>query len=315
METLFSMNQALRVIFAGTPDNAATTLAELHATGANIVGVLTREDAKVGKSKVVSPSPVGELAEQLGLSVRKTNSIDPETREWLIGLHADLGVVVAYGTIFRADVLAIPRLGWINLHYSLLPELPGPAPVQHALLRGLSGTGVTAFRLDEGIDTGPIISQSVIAIDESDNAATLLGKLTKEGSNLLKDILHRGETCVLSAVAQTLSTSSVSAFKPTRMFARLDFNSPAQSLANKVRAMNPEPMAWFEVNGINMRVLSARAIDEQTPVSQAQLLRRELVVGCQLGSLILETVQPAGKNPMPGADWFRGLRIEKLAIS
>ena len=245
---LSSMTQDLRIVFAGTPENSATTLSELHASGANIVGVLTREDAKVGRAKDVSPSPVGKLAEQLGLVVRKTNSVDTETLEWLKSLDADLGVVVAYGTIFRADALEIPRLGWINLHYSLLPELPGPAPVQHALLRGLAATGVTVFRLDEGIDTGPIISQCQVAIEQSDNAATLLGRLTTEGSKLLKELLLAGETSVLSALAQPTARDIASAFKPSRAFARLDFNSTAESLANKVRAMNPEPMAWFEVN-------------------------------------------------------------------
>jgi methionyl-tRNA formyltransferase len=107
----------------------------------------------------------------------------------------------------------------------------------------------------------------------------------------------------------------VSAFKPSRAFARLDFNSTAESLANKVRAMNPEPMAWFEINGINIRVLSAKAVDETTALSQAQIVGKDLVVGCQDGSLVLELVQPAGKNVMSGADWFRGLRVEKLELS
>ena len=312
---LSSMTQELRIVFAGTPENSATTLSELHTSGANVVGVLTREDAKVGKAKDVSASPVGKVAEQLGLVVRKTNSMDAETLEWLKSLDADLGVVVAYGTIFRADVLEIPRLGWINLHYSLLPELPGPAPVQHALLRGLAATGVTVFRLDEGIDTGPIISQCQVAIERSDNAATLLGKMTGEGSRLLRDVVLNGESSVLSTVAQPSGEDTFSAFKPSRAFARLDFNSTAESLANKVRAMNPEPMAWFEVNGINIRVLSAKVVDEATALSQAQILQRDLVVGCQEGSLVLELVQPAGKNVMSGADWFRGLRVEKLELS
>jgi len=315
MEKLSSMTQELRIVFAGTPQNAATTLSELHASGANIVGVLTREDAKVGKARDVSPSPVARVAGQLGIGIRKTNSVDTGTLEWLRGLEADLGVVVAYGAIFKTAVLEIPRLGWINLHYSLLPELPGPAPVQHALLRGLAVTGVTVFRLDEGVDTGPIISQVAVAIDNSDNASTLLGKLTVVGSELLTDTVLKGESSVLAAVAQSTAVVPDSAFKPTRSLARLDFYSTAQSLANKVRAMNPEPMAWFEVDGINIRVLGARAVDEPTGLSQAQVFQKELVVGCQEGSLVLELVQPAGKNAMSGADWFRGLRVEKLEIS
>jgi methionyl-tRNA formyltransferase len=315
MEILFSMTKVLRVVFAGTPENAATTLAELHAAGINIVGVLTRKDAKVGKAKEMSASPVGRMAEQLGLGIRKSNVMDDGTLAWLQELGADLGVVVAYGTVFRADALAAPRLGWVNLHYSLLPELPGPAPVQHALLKGSSTTGVTVFRLDEGIDTGPIVSQLEIGINRGDNAGTLLARLTDAGSKLLQDILRNGEESILSAVAQPNAAASVAAFKPTRSLARLDFNSSAESLHNKVRAMHPEPMAWFEVNGVNVRVLSARAIGDQNPACKAQVISKELVVGCQLGSLVLEQVQPAGKNVMSGADWFRGLHLESLEIS
>lgn len=309
------MADDLRVVFAGTPENAAKTLSDLHSAGVNIVGVLTRNDARVGKSKVLSASPVSAMADECGLTTHKSNSMDEATGAWLAELDADLGVVVAYGTIFKADVLSTPRLGWINLHYSLLPELPGPAPVQHALLKGLSSTGVTVFRLDEGVDTGPLVRQKEVGIDQAENSSTLLNKLTAVGSELLKEVVLEGEAAILTATSQPKTEDQPHAYKPTRAHARLDFSLTSSELSNLVRAMNPEPMAWFDSNGINIRVLSARSIDANIPASQAVMLEKELVVGCHQGSLALELVQPSGKNPMSGADWFRGLHVEKLEIS
>jgi methionyl-tRNA formyltransferase len=309
------MAKELSVVFAGTPQNAAQTLSDLHAAGVRIVGVLTREDARVGKSKDLTASAVASVAKTFGLNIYKSNTIDDQTLAWLRGLGADIGVVVAYGTIFKKDVLTIPRLGWMNLHYSLLPDLPGPAPVQHAILRGMSRTGVTVFRLDEGIDSGPIIEQTGVAIEESDNTQSLLTRLTTEGSQLLQSVLVSGEKVIAEATAQSSSLPRTMAFKPSRALAKLDFAEPASHLANKVRAMNPEPMAWFEISGVSVRVSRVSVRDSALPIAQARLIDRKVVVGCGVGSLILEEVQPAGKREMSGADWFRGLRAESVEIS
>ena len=309
------MVKELGVVFAGTPQNAAQTLSDLHAAGVRIVGVLTREDARVGKSKDLTASAVGLVAKTLGLNIYKSNTMDEQTLAWLRDLGADIGVVVAYGTIFKKDVLTIPRLGWVNLHYSLLPDLPGPAPVQHAILRGMSKTGVTVFRLDEGIDSGPIIEQTAVAIEESDNTHSLLTRLTTQGSQLLKSVLVSGEKVITAATAQSSSMPRTMAFKPTRALAKLDFAEPASHLSNKVRAMNPEPMAWFEFGGVSVRVSRVSVLDSTLPIAQARLIDKKVVVGCGIGSLILEEVQPAGKREMSGADWFRGLRAESVEIS
>ena len=165
------MAAKLRVVFAGTPQNAAETLDRLVNEGIQIVGVLTRTDARVGRSGELTPSAVAQKAHELGLETFKTNKIDDKTLEWLKSLKADIGAVVAYGSIFKQPVLDTPRLGWLNLHYSLLPDFPGPAPVQHAILQGQKVTGVTVFRLDTGIDTGPIIARTEHAIDDADTTS------------------------------------------------------------------------------------------------------------------------------------------------
>lgn len=313
---LFRMTNTLRVVFAGTPENAASTLESLHQSGVYIVGVLTRTDSVVGRSKVLKPSAVSEMAHKLGLEVYKANAMDEASKSWLQALQADIGVVVAYGTIFRQDSLSIPKLGWLNLHYSLLPEHRGPAPVQQAILVGSTKTGVTVFRLDSGIDTGPVVAQQTLSIDDADTTSSLLSKLTVIGSRLLIDVLGAGEVLISTAQEQHPTGEEVFASKPSRELARLDFRIDATSQFNKVRAMNPEPMAWFEYEETPVRVILSRAIMRNLfEPSVAGIFEKELVVGCRDGGLVLEVVQPAGKKEMSGADWFRGLRVEKLKLS
>jgi methionyl-tRNA formyltransferase len=309
------MNAKLRVVFAGTPQNAAETLERLVRDGVQIVGVLTRADARVGRSRELKSSAVAQKAHELGLETFKSNRIDDRALEWLKSLQPDIGAVVAYGSVFKQPVLDSPRLGWLNLHYSLLPDLPGPAPVQHAILQGRKVTGVTVFRLDAGIDTGPIILSVVQAIDDTDTTGSLLTKLTGIGSKLLADILKQDEAKLELASAQDETVFHSTATKPTREFARLDFTGDALSQVNKIRAMNPEPMAWFEQNGTIIRVLRASFQDKASEASTMAIVDKKLIAYCRSGSLELELVQPAGKQQMSGADWFRGLRVEKLKLS
>ena len=312
---LFSMTAKLRVVFAGTPQNAADTLDLLVSEGVQIVGVLTRTDARVGRSGELTPSAVAQKAHELGLETFKTNKIDDKTLEWLKSLKADIGAVVAYGSIFKQPVLDTTRLGWLNLHYSLLPDFPGPAPVQHAILQGQKVTGATVFRLDTGIDTGPIIAITEHAIDDADTTESLLSELTVIGSRLLVDVLKQDEAKFALARPQEISGIHTSATKPTRELARLNFKGDALIQLNKIRAMNPEPMAWFELNGTIIRVIRARFQDSNSEPSTMRIVEKELVVHCKVGSLVLDLVQPAGKQQMSGADWFRGLQVEKLKLS
>ncbi len=312
---LFSMTAKLRVVFAGTPQNAADTLDLLVSEGVQIVGVLTRTDARVGRSGELTPSAVAHKAHELGLETFKTNKIDDKALEWLKSLNADIGAVVAYGSIFKQPALDTPRLGWLNLHYSLLPDFPGPAPVQHAIMQGQKVTGVTVFRLDSGIDSGPIISSTEQVIDDADTTGSLLSKLTGIGSKLLLDVLQQDEVKLSFAKPQEISGIHASATKPTRELARLEFTGDALTQLNKIRAMNPEPMAWFEINGTVTRVIRARFQDSTSEASTLRIVEKDLVVHCKVGSLVLDIVQPAGKQQMSGADWFRGLRVEKLKLS
>ena len=306
----------MRIIFAGTPANAAKTLEALVDAGYNVVGVLTRSDAPTGRNSVVTESAVAEMAGSLAIPMWKSNSIDEAALNWISGLNADLGVIVAYGSILRKEVLGIPSRGWINLHYSLLPKYPGASPVQQAILEGATSTGVSVFELDEGVDSGPILSAQEIDIKPNESAGELFERLTVEGSKLLVRTLHEFDSRYSSRAAQPADVGRAVTKKITRSIARLDFNLSAEKFVNKVRAMNPEPVAWFELNSLPVRVLEASVSGAtQLEPGIAKLDDSELVVGCLAGSVVLKKVQPAGKKAMSGADWFRGLRRDSLLLS
>jgi methionyl-tRNA formyltransferase len=224
--------------------------------------------------------------------------------------------LVAYGCILKADALATPRKGWVNLHYSLLPIYPGASPVQQALLDGATSTGVSVFELDEGVDSGPLLSKQPVAIAADDNAGTLLKRLTEAGTELLLKTLSNYDELHSSRTLQKLESGRAVTRKITRTHAKLNFGASAQEVLNTVRAMNPEPVAWFELDAQPVRVLEAALVEtDGLTVGMAKLVASDLVVGCAHGSVALKTVQPAGKKEMAGADWFRGLRKDSLLLS
>ena len=306
----------MRIVFAGTPINAAKTLKALVAAGNTIVGVLTRADAPTGRSGTVTESPVAAVASSLGIPVLKSNTVDTDVLDWISGLTPDLGVIVAYGCILKSDALEIPSKGWINVHYSLLPKYAGASPVQHAILDGETETGVTVFKLDEGVDTGPVLSVQRTEIRPDENTGELLERLTEIGSELLCRTLDDFDNQYSSRSFQEIDSTRLATRKISRALARLDFNQSSKDVVNKVRAMNPEPVAWFEFESLPVRVLEATVEDSaELAAGVARLLGSQLIVGCSDGSVALELVQPAGKKPMSGADWFRGLRRDSLLLS
>ncbi len=308
----------MRIIFAGTPLNAATTLEALLKSGQNVVAVLTREDAPVGRKRVLTPSPVALIAESASIPLIKANKITPEVNQRIAEYQPELGIAVAYGVIFKSDTLQVPSSGWINLHYSLLPAWRGAAPVQHSILSGNPETGVTIFALDEGMDTGPILSQVKTLIEPGENSGELLGRLTHLGISGLLEILPSIESGVAKSTEQT--TAEVSAAnKINRADARIDWQEKARVIELKVRAFNPEPMAWAQHDDSPVRILEASALGSvanklsfAAGAANGQVLienGRVYVLCADETALELKQVQPAGKNPMAAQDWARGLKI------
>ena len=306
----------MRIIFAGTPANAAKTLEALLEANHEVVGVLTRIDAPTGRSGTLTESDVALVASEHGLPLHKSNLPDSRTSEWLDGLEPDLGIIVAYGSILKRNLLEIPSHGWLNVHYSLLPKYPGASPVQQALLEGDSTTGVTVFQLDEGVDSGPIVAQATVQIAPDASAGSVLEDLTLVGSDLLIDTLANLGSRLGAKTAQDRISKHPVTRKISRAMARIEFGTPASKIVNLVRAMNPEPVAWFEFESQPIRVLES-AISEIAglPVGVASLVDGELLVGSLDVAVVLRTVQPAGKKPMAGADWFRGLRRDSLTLT
>ena len=295
----------MRLIFAGTPEVAAATL-ERIAAHHEVALVITRPDAKIGRSADFTASPVARAAERLGIKVLKTNRLGPEELIAVTAAKADLGIVVAFGALIRQPVLG--ALPWWNLHFSLLPKWRGASPLQHSILAGGEGSGITIFRLDEGLDTGPIIGSMPLAI-EGYSAGEALEIFGAAGQELLLDTIEQ-----MPPSAEQLGEPSY-APKISRADAKLDFSNPALQLQRQVRAYNPEPMAWASYLGQPLRVLSASALEEQAGLVPGQLgiVDGVLAVGCGAGSaLLLETVQPAGKRAMSALDWHRGARGDRL---
>ena len=306
----------MRIVFAGTPANAARTLEALLETKHEVVGVLTRLDAPTGRSGTLTESAVASVASAHGLPLHKSNLPDEQVIHWLADLKPDLGIIVAYGSILKRNLLDLPASGWLNVHYSLLPKYPGASPVQQALMDGESTTGVTVFQLDEGVDSGPIVAQARVEVAADATAGSVLEGLTVVGSDLLLSTLENLDSHLIEGIPQEPNSKHPVTRKISRAMARIEFGASASKIVNLVRAMNPEPVAWFEFESQPIRVLdSALSEISGIPVGVASLVEGELVVGSSDTAVILRTVQPAGKKPMAAADWFRGLRRDSLTIT
>lgn len=316
----------MKIVFAGTPANAAQTLRALANSAFEVVAVLTRPDAPIGRKRILTPSAVAETAQALGIPTIKANRVDESVREQLAATGADLGVIVAYGALLDQAALDILPKGWINLHYSLLPKWRGAAPVQRALMAGDRETGVTLFQLDKGMDTGPVHLQIPTVIEPFETTADLLPRLTELGISGLAELLPRVASGLIAPIAQNpeLLASLPTADKLTREDARIDWNKNAVEIENQIRGLNPEPMAWTTLDEEAFRILEARALgatDWQTLAGDEVIAGSVLIdknralVTCGQGSLLeLKVIQPAGKKPMPSSDWARGLAAGKRVI-
>ncbi len=296
---------ALRIVFAGTPAAAVPSLRALAATEHEIVAVVTREDAPLGRKRVLTPTPVAEAAQELGLPVLKANRIAPlEAR--LQALRPDLGVIVAYGGLIREPVLSTPRYGWINLHFSLLPRWRGAAPVQRALIAGDRETGAAVFQLVPELDAGPLFATLVQPIGRNETAGHLLEVLAASGAGLLTEVVDG--IAAGTAVATDQVGEVTLAPKLELADGRLDWSRPAAELDARIRGTTPEPGAFALVGDERLKVLDAAIAHESTGLAPGEMELRggRLLLGTATDPLHLVTVHPAGKRAMPAADWWRG---------
>lgn len=270
--------------------------------------MVTAPDRPKGRGMNVQPSPVKEAALEAGLPVLQPPTLrSPEAREALAALGGDVFVVVAYGLILPPEVLAIPPLGCVNVHFSLLPRFRGAAPVQWAILEGHTATGVAIMQMDPGLDTGPVLRMVEEPIEPEDTAGTLAGRLSQLGAGLLVEVLDRLEE--IEPVPQS-DEGSTYASKLSNDDARIDWSLPAPSINNRIRAFSPRPGAWSLLNGKRLKILKARVLDGtgSDPGTLAITPEGGLRVDAGTGSLELEEVQPEGRSRMTAGEYVRGYR-------
>jgi methionyl-tRNA formyltransferase len=310
----------MRIVFAGTPQPAVPSLAALLESEHDVLGVITRPDAKSGRGRKLSRSPVGQLAEAAGVPLLQPHRAgDPDFLAELAELAPDLCPVVAYGALLPRAALGIPRLGWVNLHFSLLPAWRGAAPVQHAIRAGDEITGAATFQIEESLDTGPIFGVVTEAISPTDTTGDLLARLSQSGAGLLVATMDGIENGELVPVPQSLDGVSIAA-KITVEDARIDWTQPSLGIDRQIRSCTPAPGAWTKMSAQRLKVFPIKVLPSSAqdarsvgPGELIQLGKNQFAVGTATSVVELGEVQPQGKKRMRAADWLRGLRVESGA--
>ena len=305
------LGAVLRIVFAGTPEPAVVSLRALLASEHEVVAVVTRPAAPAGRGRALQPSPVEELAREHGLDVlTPAGGRDPELLAALVALAPEAAAVVAYGALLPQPVLDVPRHGWVNLHFSLLPSWRGAAPVYAALRHGDDVTGASTFRLEAGMDTGPVFGTVTETIRPTDTTTDLLGRLSVSGAELLVRTLDGIADGSLVPVPQPADGVS-HAGKVTVADARIVWDTPAVAVDRTVRALTAEPGAWTVFRGRRLGLgpleRSGAPAGELAP-GELSVSKKSVLVGTATTPLRLGTVQPPGGRPMPAADWARGVR-------
>ena len=295
-----------RIVFMGSPEFAVPTLRKISSQYP-VVGVITQPDRPAGRGRNLKSPPIKIVAEELKLPVIQPQKLsDLETMQRLRQWLPDLIVVAAFGQILRAEVLDLPEYGCINVHASLLPRWRGAAPIQAAILAGDEQTGITIMRLDPGIDTGPLLSQASIPIARDDNAGLLSTKLSKIGADLLMETLpgYLDGTIIPEPQDGTNATYAPMIKKEAGL---LNLTDPAIDLERKVRAFNPWPCAYTYVDGLLMKIHRAHAIEIQYQRAGKRIIYQEFpAITTSMGILVIDELQPAGKNKLDGKTFLHG---------
>lgn len=313
----------MRVVFMGTPQFAALSLKALIQAGHEVVLVVTQPDREKGRGKKTAAGPVKELAVAEGIEVFQPERIKtPEAVEKLAGYGADIFIVAAFGQILSREILELPRFGCINVHASLLPKYRGASPVQWAILEGETITGVTIMQMDEGLDTGDIISSRKVSITVDDTGESLLNRLAEEGASLLTETLLLIESGEAEAQKQDNSISSYAKLLK-KEDGRLDFSRPAHELDRVIRAFNPWPGAFTTLGGRMLKIWNAEPVEshevfsKEAPPAFGTIINVEddsFDILTRGGALRVFQLQAEGKKRMSTADFLRGYKIEKNTV-
>jgi methionyl-tRNA formyltransferase len=306
---------SLRLVFAGSPAAAVPSLNALAASGHTIAAVITREDSPQGRRGILTQTPVADAADHLGLTVIKANTLSGDVTDVVAALTPDLGVIVAYGGFVREPLLSLPASGWINLHFSLLPHWRGAAPVQRSIIAGDDITGATVFSLVPQMDAGEILGQLTQSIGVTETAGELLDSLAHSGAELLVRVVDS----IADGSARPEPQRGEASFAPKLELAdgAIDWAKNAQSVANLIRGVTPEPGAFTVIDDVRVKIVSARIAQSPERLAPGQLSQegKSILVGTATHPIELITVHPAGRKAMPAGDWWRGRAVTSPAVA
>jgi len=297
---------SLTIVFMGNPDFSVPSLQRLHESRHKVAAVVTGSDKRRGRGGERSPSPVKSAASALSLRVIEADNMrSADLHRELKSLQPDLLVVVAY-KLLPPEVLAIPKIGSLNLHASLLPKYRGAAPIHWAIINGETETGCTVFLLDEGMDTGKILGQEKTPVGPLETTGDLYERLKVTGAGLLVRTIDRLADSTAAAHIQE-DTMATRAPKIQPDDARIDFNRPAAAVHNFIRGMSPFPGAWTEYDGRKLKIYRSEPAQGTLKPGEAQIFDGKAHAGCCDGTVVLTEVQPEGRKRMSGADFLNGL--------
>jgi methionyl-tRNA formyltransferase len=311
------MNKPLNIVYAGTPEFAATALAALLETEHRISAVYTQPDRPAGRGRKLKASPVKELALEHGIEVRQPESLkDGDTQQALAALEPDVMIVAAYGLLLPAEVLAIPRLGCLNIHASLLPRWRGAAPIQRAILEGDAETGVTIMQMDVGLDTGDMLYKLATPITAEDNSQHLHDRLAELGAQAIVEALQAIQAGSIPPEPQDDALANY-AKKLSKAEAAIDWQQSAAQIARQVAAFNPWPVAQTQLEEKVLRIWEAEALPDSANASPGHVIaeaKQGIDVVCGEGTLRLKRLQLPGGKPLSAAEFLNGRSLDGAAL-
>ncbi|MBI36457.1 MAG: methionyl-tRNA formyltransferase [Alphaproteobacteria bacterium] len=298
----------MKLAFFGSPEFAVPALRALVGIGHEIVRVYTQPSQVAGRGKKVQETAIYAIASELGLQVCTPSSLtDEAVQEEFKELNLDAAIVVAYGLILKKPILDAPKFGCFNIHASLLPRWRGAAPIQRAIMAGDEETGVSIMRMNEGLDTGPLLLSETVPIRDFTTSQKLHNQLAILGSGMIVEALEGVFSGRLKEVPQP-EEGITYAQKLTREEGRIDWNKTAEEIERKVRAFTPWPGAWFNLGDVRLKVLEVELVEGSG--EPGVVIDNNLTVSCRTGSLRLKTVQREGRRPMSVETLLRGFSIE-----
>jgi methionyl-tRNA formyltransferase len=308
-------SSSLRVVFAGSPLAAVPSLRQLAASRHSILATVTREPSPVGRRGTLTETPVAEAARELGIPLIEADRFTADASAAVTALAPDLGVIVAYGALVKEPLLSTPRLGWINLHFSLLPRWRGAAPVQRAIIAGDTVTGASVFQLVPELDAGEVFASVSEPIGRLQTAGHLLETLAIVGAKVLVSVVDALADGIATATPQFGEVT----FAPKLHLedGRVDWNQPAELIANLIRGVTPEPGAFTTVDGVRLKIIQAAIAHGAPRLAPGKFASSgsSVLVGSSSVPIELVRVLPAGRTTMAASDWWRGRPVGSATVA